>query len=126
MKNMDAMTLAVVRRMIREGRKPQRDIVIAFLADEEAGGAQGAKFLAAKHPGLFDGCTEAISEVGGYSYQINPDLRLYLIETAQKGMAWMRLTAGPGRPRLDDQQGQRGHRLCAAVARIGTHRFPIR
>jgi acetylornithine deacetylase/succinyl-diaminopimelate desuccinylase-like protein len=125
MKNMDAMTLAVVRRMVREGRRPRRDVVLAFLADEEAGGNQGAKFLAAKHPELFDGCTEAISEVGGYSYEISPDLRLYLIETAQKGLSWMRLTA----------RGRAGHgsmlndenaitTIAAAVARIGEHRFP--
>ncbi|HET9173504.1 MAG TPA: M20/M25/M40 family metallo-hydrolase [Actinospica sp.] len=126
MKDMDAMTLAVVRRMIREGRRPRRDVVLAFLADEEAGGNFGAKFLAAKHPELFEGCTEAISEVGGYSYEINPELRLYLIETAQKGLAWMRLHA----------RGQAGHgsmlntdnavtRVAQAVARIGAHEFPV-
>jgi len=126
MKDMDAMTLAVVRRMLREGRRPRRDVVIAFLADEEAGGNYGAKFLADKHPGLFEGCTEAISEVGGYSYEINPELRLYLIETAQKGLAWMRLHA----------RGQAGHgsmlntdnavtRIAQAVARIGEHEFPV-
>jgi acetylornithine deacetylase/succinyl-diaminopimelate desuccinylase-like protein len=126
MKNMDAMMLAVVRRMIREGRRPRRDVVLAFLADEEAGGGLGAKFLAAKHPGLFEGCTEAISEVGGYSFEVSPELRLYLIETAQKGLAWMRLKAS----------GRAGHgsmindenavtRLAAAVARIGAHRFPV-
>jgi acetylornithine deacetylase/succinyl-diaminopimelate desuccinylase-like protein len=126
MKDMDAMTLAVVRRMLREGRRPRRDIVLAFLADEEAGGNYGAKFLADKHPELFEGCTEAISEVGGYSYEINPELRLYLIETAQKGLAWMRLHA----------RGQAGHgsmlntdnavtRVAQAVARIGAHEFPV-
>ncbi|HEU5333522.1 MAG TPA: M20/M25/M40 family metallo-hydrolase [Actinocrinis sp.] len=125
MKNMDAMTLAVVRRMVREGRRPRRDLVLAFLADEEAGGNQGAKFLAAKHPDLFAGCTEAISEVGGYSYEVSPDLRLYLIETAQKGLAWMRLTArgraGHG-SMLNDENAVTA--LAAAVARIGAHRFP--
>ena len=126
MKDMDAMTLAVVRRMLREGRRPRRDVVLAFLADEEAGGNYGAKFLAAKHRELFDGCTEAISEVGGYSYEINPELRFYLIETAQKGLAWMRLHA----------RGQAGHgsmlntdnavtRVAQAVARIGAHEFPV-
>jgi acetylornithine deacetylase/succinyl-diaminopimelate desuccinylase-like protein len=126
MKDMDAMTLAVVRRMLREGRRPRRDVVLAFLADEEAGGNYGAKFLAAKHRELFDGCTEAISEVGGYSYEIKPELRFYLIETAQKGLAWMRLHA----------RGQAGHgsmlnadnavtRVAQAVARIGAHEFPV-
>ena len=126
MKDMDAMTLAVVRRMLREGRRPRRDVVLAFLADEEAGGKLGAKYMAAQHRELFDGCTEAISEVGGYSYEVNPDLRLYLIETAQKGLAWMRLHA----------RGQAGHgsmlnadnavtRVAQAVARIGAHEFPV-
>jgi acetylornithine deacetylase/succinyl-diaminopimelate desuccinylase-like protein len=125
MKNMDAMTLAVVRRMVREGRRPRRDVVLAFVADEEAGGNEGAKFLAAKHPELFAGCTEAISEVGGYSYEISPELRLYLIETAQKGLSWMRLTArgraGHGSMLNDDNAVTQ---IAAAVARIGAHRFP--
>lgn len=125
MKNMDAMTLAVVRRMAREGRRPRRDVVLAFVADEEAGGGAGAKFLATKHPDLFAGCTEAISEVGGYSYEVSPDLRLYLIETAQKGLSWMRLTArgraGHGSMLNDDNAVTT---IAGAVARIGAHRFP--
>jgi acetylornithine deacetylase/succinyl-diaminopimelate desuccinylase-like protein len=126
MKDMDAMMLAVTRRMLREGRKPRRDIVLAFLADEEAGGNYGAKFLAKEHPELFDGVSEAVSEVGGYSYEVSPELRFYLIETAQKGLAWMRLQA----------RGQAGHgsminrdnavtQLAEAVARIGRHDWPV-
>lgn len=126
MKDMDAMTLAVLRQRLREGRRPPRDLVVAFVADEEAGGAYGARWLARTHPELFEGCTEAISEVGGFSLTVNDDLRLYLIETAQKGMAWIRLTA----------TGQAGHgsmlnednavtALCEAVARLGRHTFPV-
>jgi acetylornithine deacetylase/succinyl-diaminopimelate desuccinylase-like protein len=127
MKDMDAMTLAVVRDRMLAGRKPPRDIVLAFVADEEAGGTRGAQWLVEKHPDLFEGCTEAISEVGGFSFTINDDLRLYPIETAQKGMAWMRLTA----------KGRAGHgsmvnhenavtELADAVRRIGQHEWPVR
>ena len=126
MLDMDAMTLAVVRDRMRTGRKPARDVVVALVADEEAGGVFGAQWLVKNQPQLFDGCTEAISEVGGFSLSVNDDLRLYLIETAQKGMAWMRLTA----------TGTAGHgsminhdnavtQLCEAVARVGQHEFPI-
>ena len=59
MKDMDAMTLAVVRQRLREGRKPPRDVVLAFLADEEAGGAHGAHWLVDERPDLFEGVTEA-------------------------------------------------------------------
>src|SRR5690606_17741887 len=123
----DAMVLAVVRQRMREGRRPPRDIVLAFLADEEAGGTHGAHWLVEKHPDLFADCTEAISEVGGFSITVNENRRLYLIETAEKGLAWMRLTA----------RGTAGHgsmvnndnaitELAAAVARLGQHKFPVR
>ncbi len=126
MKDMDAMTLALVRQWMREGRRPPRDLVLAFVADEEAGGHQGASWLVNEHPDLFDGCTEAISEVGGFSVTVAPDLRLYLIETAEKGMGWMRLTArgraGHGSMVHDDNAVTA---LCEAVARLGRYEFPI-
>ncbi|MGH8969409.1 MAG: M20/M25/M40 family metallo-hydrolase [Actinomycetes bacterium] len=127
MKDMDAMVLAVVRQWRREGRTPPRDVVLAFLADEEAGGIYGGHWLVDHHPDLFEGVSEAISEVGGYSFTVDDDQRLYLIETAQKGIQWLRLVA----------QGRAGHgsmvaddnaitTLAEAVARIGRHEWPVR
>ncbi len=92
MKDMDAMILAVIRQRLREGRRPPRDIVLAFVADEEAGGSWGARWLVDNHPELFEGVTEAIGEVGGFSVTIG-GRRLYLLQTAEKGIAWLRLTA---------------------------------
>ncbi|MCU1621600.1 MAG: hypothetical protein JWL79_445 [Frankiales bacterium] len=126
MLDMNAMTLAVIRERMRQGRKPPRDLVLAFMADEEAGGVFGAHWLVDNKRQLFDGCTEAIGEVGGFSLTVNDDLRLYLIETAQKGIAWMRLTAtgkaGHGSMMSDDNAVTA---LCEAVARLGRHEFPI-
>jgi len=126
MKDMDAMTLAVIRQWHRDGYVPPRDIVLAFVADEEAGGKLGARWLVDNHPDLFEGCTEAISEVGGFSLTVRDDLRLYPIQTAEKGIGWMRLRAS-GRP----GHGSMVHednavtRLCEAVATLGRHQFPI-
>ncbi|GGZ92986.1 M20/M25/M40 family metallo-hydrolase [Streptomyces echinoruber] len=127
MKDMDAMTLAVVRDRLRSGRRPSRDVVLAFLADEEAGGTYGARYLVDHHPDLFEGVTEAISEVGGFSFTVNEQRRLYLIQTAEKGMHWMKLTvAGTA------GHGSMIHRdnaiteLSEAVARLGRHKFPVR
>ena len=126
MKDMDAMMLAVVRQRLREGRRPPRDVVLAFLADEEAGGDYGAGWLVKNHPDLFEGVNEAIGEVGGFSTTIGGQ-RLYLMQTAEKGMAWLRLTA----------EGTAGHgsmlqpdnavtALAETVARIGRHEWPVR
>jgi acetylornithine deacetylase/succinyl-diaminopimelate desuccinylase-like protein len=126
MKDTDAMVLAVVREWARTGRKPPRDIVLAFVADEEAGGRKGAHWLVEHHPDLFADCTEAISEVGGFSVSLGSDLRLYPIQTAEKGIGWLKLVA-EGRPghgsMLHDENVVT--RLAAAVSRVGNHDFPI-
>ena len=127
MKDMDAMILSVIRDRMRSGRVPARPIVLAFLADEEAGGILGAHWLVDHHPELFEGCTEAIGEVGGFSLSVRDDLRLYLIETAQKGIEWMRVTvtgtAGHGSMVNDDNAVTE---LSEAVARLGRHDWPLR
>jgi acetylornithine deacetylase/succinyl-diaminopimelate desuccinylase-like protein len=126
MKDMDAMVLAVVRQRLREGRRPTRDLVLVFPADEEAGGRYGAHWLVDNHADLFEGCSEAIGEVGGFSVTFG-GRRHYLLQTAEKGMAWMRLTA----------RGRAGHgsmlnpdnavtELAEAVATIGRHEWPER
>ncbi|MEV8516613.1 M20/M25/M40 family metallo-hydrolase [Dactylosporangium sp. NPDC051484] len=126
MKDFDAMVLALVRQMKREGRKPPRDVVLAFLADEEAGSTYGAQYLVDRHPDCFEGVTEAIGEVGGFSMSIGGDQRLYLVETAQKGIDWLRLHA-KGRPghgsMINDDNAVTA--LAEAVARVGQHKFPI-
>jgi acetylornithine deacetylase/succinyl-diaminopimelate desuccinylase-like protein len=126
MKNYDAMLLSVVRARTRAGAVPERPIVLCFTADEEAGGMRGANVLVNDHAEHLERCTEAIGEVGGFSTTIRGQ-RLYLVEAAEKGMAWLRLTA----------RGRAGHgsmintensvtRLAEAVARIGAHQWPVR
>jgi acetylornithine deacetylase/succinyl-diaminopimelate desuccinylase-like protein len=127
MKNMDAMILGVFRLWARHGYKPKRKMVIVFFGDEEAGGIYGSRWMAEKHPEVFDGCSEAVSEVGGFSLTLGSGKRIYLIETAEKGIEWMKLTA----------EGLAGHgsmvnrenaitRLAEAVSRIGNYKWPQR
>jgi acetylornithine deacetylase/succinyl-diaminopimelate desuccinylase-like protein len=126
MKDFDAVVLAVVRGWARTGYRPPRDIVLAFTADEEAGGGLGAHILVQRDRELLDGCTEAIGEVGGYSVTLAGDRRLYLLQIAEKGIEWLRLTA-TGRPghgsMLHDDNAVT--LLAEAVTRVGRHRFPV-
>ncbi|GAA2014599.1 M20/M25/M40 family metallo-hydrolase [Brevibacterium samyangense] len=126
MKDMDAMIIACVRTMLREGLRPRRDIIVAMFADEEAGSVYGSKWMVDNHPELFAGATEAVSEVGGYSAEIRGQ-RVYLLQTAEKGMAWLRLiakgTAGHGSQINRDNPVTK---LAEAVAKIGTHEWPVR
>jgi len=126
MKHMVAMSLALARQFKRDGTVPPRDIVFAFLADEEAGGFQGARWLVEHRPELFDGVTEAVSEVGGFSLTVRDGVRAYLVETAEKGVMWLRLkvrgSAGHGSMLHTDNAVAK---LAAAVSRLDAHRFPI-
>lgn len=125
MKDMDAMMLSVMRHMARTGDRPKRDIVFGFFADEEAGMSYGSKWVTQNHPELFDGVTDALSEVGGYSANIGGQ-RAYLLQTAEKGLMWLNLIA----------KGEAGHgsglhennavtRLSRAMANIGEYTWPI-
>jgi acetylornithine deacetylase/succinyl-diaminopimelate desuccinylase-like protein len=127
MKHFDAMVLSVVRARARAGSAPRRPIRLIFTADEEAGSGLGAQWLVREHREVVEGCQEAIGEVGGFSLTIRDDLRLYLIQTAEKGMAWLNLIA----------EGRAGHgsfhndqnaitELSEAVARIGAYEWPRR
>ena len=130
MKDMCGMMLAVARHFKRAGIVPPRDLVFAFVADEESGGKYGAQWLVRNRPDLFAGVSEAVGEVGGFSVTLprrdGGERRLYLIETAEKGLLWMRLTArgraGHGSMIHDDNAVTA---IAAAVARIGRHKFPV-
>ncbi|MDI9901103.1 M20/M25/M40 family metallo-hydrolase [Rhodococcus sp. IEGM 1409] len=130
MKDMVGMILALARQFKAEGVVPPRDLVFAFVADEEAGGKYGCQWLVEHRPDLFEGVTEAVGEVGGFSLTVprpdGTDRRLYLVETAEKGLGWMRLTAkgraGHGSFLHDDNAVAT---LAGAVSRLAAHQFPI-
>ncbi|MGH3425458.1 MAG: M20/M25/M40 family metallo-hydrolase, partial [Nocardioidaceae bacterium] len=126
MKDMDAMMLAVARSFVRTGFVPPRDLVLAFVADEEDTGDYGAGFLVREHPELFDGVRTAIGESGGYTVHLPDASRLYPVATGERGSAWMNLTA----------RGAAGHgsrhntsnavaALARAVSRLADHRWPV-
>ncbi len=124
MKDFDGMLLSVVRARQRAGVIPDRPITLVFTADEEAGGVLGAHWLVEHHPDLFEGCTEAIGEVGGFSTEVGGK-RLYLIESGEKGIAWMRLrahgTAGHGSMKNADNAVTH---LARALLALGEHEWP--
>ena len=127
MKNMDAMMLAVFRLWARHGYKPSRTIVIVFFGDEEAGGIYGSGWMAKNHPEVFAGCTETVSEVGGFSVTLKSGKRVYLIETSQKGIEWMKLTAtGVASHGSVINSANAVTRLSEAIAKIGNHKWPRR
>ena len=125
MKDMDAMILATVRDLVRSGERPPRRPRRRVPGGRRGGRPYGATWIVDHRRDLIEGVTEAVSEVGGFSTTI-AGRRAYLLQTAEKGLAWLRLVA----------HGRAGHgsqvnsdnavtRLCAAVARVGAHPWPL-
>ncbi|WP_308163892.1 M20/M25/M40 family metallo-hydrolase [Nonomuraea sediminis] len=117
MKHMAAMTLAAL-----DGLAPERDLVLAFVADEETNGTYGAGHLVTRRPDLFEGCAEALGEVGGFGQAVPGGSRIYPVQTGQKGVVWLRLTAsgrgGHGSLLHDDNAVVRLATALAAVRAI--------
>ncbi|WP_184235021.1 M20/M25/M40 family metallo-hydrolase [Conyzicola lurida] len=125
MKNMDAMIITALQDILGAGKQPKRDLVIAFFADEEAGGVRGSHHLVTQRPDLFAGATEAISEVGGYSVTIN-DQRAYLLQTGEKALVWIKLIArGTAAHGSRVMHNNAVTKLAEAVVAVGRREWPV-
>lgn len=130
MKDMCAMVLAVLLDWGATGRRPRRDVVVAFVADEETDGSYGAQWLVDSHPGLFEGVEAGIGESGGSIEELRSvdgrPVLLSRVSAGERGTLHLRLTAlgtsGHGsRPNGDNPVLA----LVEALHRIGRHRWPL-
>jgi len=124
MKNMAAMSAAVLRKMARDGVRPSRDVIFAAVADEEAGCDHGSKFLVEQHPDLVR-AEYALGEVGGFTMHLG-GTAFYPVQVAEKGLCWVRarFRGEPGHgsmPRRDSALIKLGE----AVVALGRARFPV-
>ncbi|HEY8516833.1 MAG TPA: M20/M25/M40 family metallo-hydrolase [Candidatus Binatia bacterium] len=124
MKGKLAMDLAAMTALARSRRRPDRDVVMAVVADEEAGCRYGSRWLAENHPEMVRAAV-CLNEVGGFSMPLL-GVRYYPIQVAEKGVCWLRLTfrGVPGHgsvPRSDSAPVK----LARAIAKLGETRLPL-
>lgn len=125
MKDMDAMIIGAVSDILADGGAPKRDLILGFFSDEENGGVFGSHYVVDNHPEIFDGATEAISEVGGYSVHLN-GTRAYLLQTGEKALIWIKLTAhGTAAHGSRVIHANAVTRLAEAVVALGRRDWPI-
>ncbi|MCG8424458.1 MAG: M20/M25/M40 family metallo-hydrolase [Proteobacteria bacterium] len=124
MKNMVAMSAAVMRRLASERVELCRDVIFAAVADEEAGCDHGSRYLVEEHPELVR-AEYALGEAGGFSLHLAGS-PFYPIQVAEKGICWIRATVRgePGHgsiPRSDSALVT----LARAAAKLGRAQFPV-
>ncbi len=130
MKDMVAMTLATLLDWASAGTKPRRDIVVAFVADEEDKGDYGALWLVAEHPELFVGVEAAIGESGGAATILTgadgSPVHLYPVAVGERGTLHIRVrangTSGHGSRPVEPNAVKV---LISALERVGNYRWPL-
>ncbi len=123
MKNMAAMSTAVMRRLAADDVTLDRDVIFAAVADEEAGCDYGSRWLVENHRDLVE-AEYAIGESGGFSLHIGKTT-FYPVQVAEKGICWVRARVrgepGHGSMPRDDSAVVK---LAEAIARLGKTRLP--
>jgi acetylornithine deacetylase/succinyl-diaminopimelate desuccinylase-like protein len=90
MKSKCAMDLMLVLALKRSGAIAPRDLILAAVADEEAGSELGARFLVENHPDLVN-AGFVLNETGAFTLFIG-DRRFYPIQVAEKGFVTVKMT----------------------------------
>ncbi len=122
-KVLTAMQLGVLLALKRDGVPLHRDVILAATADEEAGGELGMQWLVEQHPSLLD-AEYAINEGGGFGLQFGQK-RFYLVDSGEKGVCWIKLTAHgtPGHGSMPHSDNA-VVKLSAALTRLGGAMLP--
>ncbi len=89
MKGFLAMYLQIFLMLFRQKTPLKRDVILAAIADEEAGFTHGSQFLVEKHPDLID-AEYGLTEAGGMTVHLGKT-RLYPIQVAEKSVCWLRM-----------------------------------
>jgi acetylornithine deacetylase/succinyl-diaminopimelate desuccinylase-like protein len=125
-KNEVAVLTANLIRLKQEGFKPNRDIIVVFNTDEEAGGdANGVDWLLKNQHALVDAGL-VINHDAGNGEVLNGERLWNTIQTAEKVYATYSLTAyGTGGHSSLPPRDNAISRLAHALARLGDYQFPV-
>lgn len=125
MKGPVAMMLSAFLQAHHEQRDLPGDVILCLLADEEAGGDYGAKFLVEEHSSLFEGVRFALGEAGGFSLTL-AGKTFFPIMIAEKQICWLRITIrGPaGHGSLIHRDGSMA-KLGFILSTLNKKRLPV-
>ena len=124
MKGGVAMLVNAALRANARGGAPG-DLILAVLADEEAGGVFGAKWLVDTHPELFAGVRHGIGEGGGEAQYLE-GRRFYPIMVSEKRGCQMVVTLrGPGGHGSIPAHGRAMAKLGEVITKLDRNRLPV-
>jgi acetylornithine deacetylase/succinyl-diaminopimelate desuccinylase-like protein len=126
MKDGDAALVESLIRLKREKFVPDRDVIVAFTADEEAGGdANGPAFLLKEHRDLIDAALVVNLDGGGGNTK-NGLRQFFEVGTSEKTYVTFTLeTTSPGGHGSLPGPDNAIYRLAAGLGRLEAFKFPV-
>jgi len=125
LKGEDTAVLMAIIRMKRERFRPDRDIIVAFTADEEAGTANGVQWLLKTHPELVNAGLAINPDEGAAGLRANKRI-YYGVQTSTKRYLTYKLeTSGKSGHTAIPQPDNAIYKLAAGLTRLGAFQFPI-
>lgn len=125
MKQMAAMALSILIALKQEASRAPRDLIVSFVADEEAGCSLGSAQLVNQHPDWVD-AEFGLTEGGGFALRLFGNT-LLTVCVAEKGVLWVRLKASgfPGHASVPLPQSA-ANRLVRALSVLIDRPFPLK
>jgi acetylornithine deacetylase/succinyl-diaminopimelate desuccinylase-like protein len=125
MKNSDAALVATFLRLLKEGFKPRRDLILALTADEEGGKFNGAGWLVREHRELVDAAWVLNPDAGGVELEHGRAV-VADVEATEKVYSDFQVTAAnrgghSSLPRPDNAI----YELSAALNKLAAYTFPF-
>ena len=126
MLNLTASMAVVFRSLVRRGFRPKGDLLYFAVADEEAGSAHGARWVAQEHADAIR-CDYLLTESGGLHHGSERGRSVHLT-VGEKGVAWRRLRVRgtPGHGSMPFGADNALVRTAKIVSRLAEYRPPPR
>ncbi|MCI0584818.1 MAG: M20/M25/M40 family metallo-hydrolase, partial [Chloroflexi bacterium] len=90
MLNLTSSMAVAVRHLAETGFRPQGTLIYFAVADEEAGGTCGARWMVDEHWDAI-ACDYVLTETGGWMVATDDGPRRVVVNVGEKGLAWRRL-----------------------------------
>ena len=125
-KAMASIFVANLIEYVKEGFKPDRDIILALTADEELSDSphDGAHFLLDHHRALID-AEFAINEGGGGALRDGKPFRMSVQHAEKVYQTYMLEVTDPGGHSASGRRDNAIYRLAEALRRLGQFDFPV-
>ncbi len=126
MLNITSSMAVAFTKLARDGFRPSGDLIYFAVADEEAGSAHGAQWMADHHRDAI-AADYVLTENGGL-HGGTPDAPAITVNVAEKGVAWrkLRVTGTPGHGSMPFRTENALVKAAAVVQRLADYRPPAR